>query len=472
MESIMFTTLIKRFISILFNLNSLIINLFSFHAVTPLGILFSLIFLLILSCEKDLSPVKLVQEKEIQIKLTVESAEVTEAWLKLETSPLESEAVYIVKRDTHFVFNGKLDKSDTLLHDENLLPAHEYNYNAYAVLNGKTSKIVKASLTTMDTTSHDFDWEIFEWGHHSSSCLHDVAIISTEDIWAVGEIHTEDTDCWNEDSTEWISPYNAVHWDGNKWELKWIPFTGCGAVKYPTIRAILAFSNDDIWFARGGSLVHFDGNKYYNDCRMNSLLAGSINKIWGTDSDNLYIVGGEGSIVHYNGQSWQKIDSGTDLPIQDIWGSYDAETDESYILCPASYKYQLGDKKLLSINSDKSITEENWPFSDRRVHSVWFKDKSKVFICGAGVFVRNQSVHYKEFTEIPLIFTNRIRANDINDIFVAGDFGLIAHYNGINWHIYSEADAGLFYSMDYKENIAAAVGEENSKAIILIMKRK
>ncbi len=90
-----------------FNKYSLIINLFS------------LIFLLIPACKKDLSPVKLVQEKEIEIKLTVESAEVTEAWLKLETSPLESEAVYIVKRDTNFVFNGKLDKSDTLLHDEN-----------------------------------------------------------------------------------------------------------------------------------------------------------------------------------------------------------------------------------------------------------------------------------------------------------------------------------------------------------------
>jgi hypothetical protein len=159
------------------------------------------------------------------------------------------------------------------------------------------------------------------------------------------------------------------------------------------------------------------------------------------------------------------------LPINDIWGAKDKETGENYILCPASYKFQLDEKKLLRIKPDLSIKEENWPFQDRRIHSVWFKDSNYVFMSGAGVFLRNRSGRYKEFNEIPLIFTERIRGNDINDLWVAGDFGILAHYNGIDWKEYPDAAFGLYRSVDYKEDIAVAVGEKAGKAVILMIKR-
>src|SRR5690606_5158442 len=49
------------------------------------------------------------------------------------------------------------------------------------------------------------------------------------------------------------------------------------------------------------------------------------NKIWGTSSNDIYFVGRNGSIVHYNGSpgadGWTKIESGTDLSLSDIWSS-------------------------------------------------------------------------------------------------------------------------------------------------------
>ena len=44
-----------------------------------------------------------------------------------------------------------------------------------------------------DTTSHNFTWQTFTFGEHSSSTLYDVAIINDSSIWAVGEIYMNDS---------------------------------------------------------------------------------------------------------------------------------------------------------------------------------------------------------------------------------------------------------------------------------------
>ncbi len=71
------------------------------------------------------------------------------------------------------------------------------------------------SVTTMDTTSHNFTWQTWTFGEHSSSTLYDVAIIDENNIWAVGEIYMNDS-LGNPDP----DAYNAVHWNGSELEYK------------------------------------------------------------------------------------------------------------------------------------------------------------------------------------------------------------------------------------------------------------
>ncbi|MGB9664445.1 MAG: hypothetical protein ACPL25_05950 [Ignavibacteria bacterium] len=63
----------------------------------------------------------------------------------------------------------------------------------------------------MDTTSHEFSWEITYLGDGGSSVLYDVAIINENNIWAVGEIYMNDSLGRPEPNA-----YNAIHWDGTK----------------------------------------------------------------------------------------------------------------------------------------------------------------------------------------------------------------------------------------------------------------
>jgi len=149
--------------------------------------------------------------------------EVVETWISLQTENYKKGAVYTVKRDSVIVFKGKLNKNDTLIHDESLEPSTTYSYQAFASLDGEKSKTTSASATTMDTTSHNFSIEQFEWGEHSSSILNDVAVIDENNIWAVGEIYTEEV--YTYDSLgNWIEPYNAIQWDNHTWLLKRVNF--------------------------------------------------------------------------------------------------------------------------------------------------------------------------------------------------------------------------------------------------------
>jgi hypothetical protein len=58
-----------------------------------------------------------------------------------------------------------------------------------------------------DTTSHNFTWRLDTLGTNWSILL-DVAIVNENDIWAVGEIHTAETDTFDS-LGNWVPPFNA-----------------------------------------------------------------------------------------------------------------------------------------------------------------------------------------------------------------------------------------------------------------------
>ena len=133
-----------------------------------------------------------------------------------------------------------------------------------------------------DTTSHSFTWQTFEFGDDgaSPSSLKDVAIINDSDIWAVGSVYLNDSTGQPDYTT-----YNAVHWDGNQWELKRIFFpTVCGSsnlTSYPA-KAIFAFEDGQIWISSSGDKIAIlkDGVQVDKFC-LPSNVSMAINKIWG-----------------------------------------------------------------------------------------------------------------------------------------------------------------------------------------------
>ena len=395
-------------------------------------------------------------------------AGVTEAWLSLHVQGLKNDAVYTLQRNGNTIFNSRLQTADTVIYDSLLTPATSYRYRFFATDQGETSPAAETVLTTMDTTSHDFDWQVYTFGgQKGSSVFYDVAIIDENDIWAVGEIYTADT--YTYDSLgNWIDPYNAAHWDGQNWTLTRIYYTDGSNKYWRVIKSIFAFSKNDIFF---GNFVHWDGKKY-NSLELNISFPSKINKIWGTSSSDLYVVGNNGLMAHYDGTGWTRIETGTELDIRDIWGV------EDHIMVVAS-NYNSRARRILTLKEKKFSSLPSTPVSSD-ISSIWFgPDFRQYYIStGEGIFhkavLSASSWRRISFAESSRYYLNRIRGLAGNDIFFVGHYGEVLHYNGLSFRSYRAYTdrGGVYNSLDVSKERIIAVGHDGRAGVIAVGLRK
>jgi len=438
-------------------------------------ILLSLILLLLISasCNTTEPP------SNTTITLKLEDVSCTEAWIMLKTTNLQLPATITVKQynptgDT-VTQNIILSNADSLLYIDSLLPNQTYKILAamqQPVPMGYNNASNELSITTMDTTSHNFTFQSWTFGTIGNSVLYDVAIINENNIWAVGEIYVADT------SINGYTKYNAVHWDGNNWELKRILYKG----GFWTIRTIFAFNEDDIWFS---AFVKYDGQNFI-ELPIPSILTGwSINKLWGSSSSDLYAVGNNGNIAHYNGQSWSKIESGTTVNLYDVWGATDGKT---VWTCGEN----LDKTAVLKIENNQAnvVFEGTFPmqqiknrFSDGLL-SLWTDNNKFIYVlspynlyrCLNNTTGEGQELYpYNDYFKGAYL---KLRATAINNLFTSGNKSTIAHFNGVSWKIYNELrnEDQVLRGLDVYNNLIITVGNklENlayDKAIIIAGKK-
>lgn len=390
------------------------------------------------------------------LQLTVEDVSCTEVWLRLKfNNDLYGNTIKLF-RNNIMVHSKIISTTDSLFPDTELEPAGTYAY--HACIESGSDLLVKSETvlaTTMDSTSHNFTWQSYEFGgfEYGSSVFRDVAVISENDIWVVGEIHNEDTDRWNTDSTEWLSPFNAAHWDGEKWELKRIYYYDNGNQIYSSIHSLLAFSTDDIWFGWG---IHWDGLNFKSQ-PMDITFPHHLRKMWGLSSSDFYIVGTDGSIAHHEGQNWVKITSGTSSDFQDIWGVQYSENGETIIVAIASTLFKNEEIAAIRINSNdtKKLNINGLPSN---LSGIWSANGNRWYICGDGLFTKKGGdKRWSNVSEVPNIFLRRIRGNNSNDIFIVGDLGLIYHWNGMTWRNFTD-QPGNYSGLAIKEDIVVVAG--------------
>ena len=126
-----------------------------------------------------------------------------------------------------------------------------------------------------------------------------------------------------------------------------------------------------------------------------------------------------------------------------------------------------GDKKILRIKNNK-VDSVSWSVQ-RLLYSAWTNNEQFLYVCGSGTYENKKG--YWEEIKLPLVSMNSIRGNDLNDIFVAGDFGLVSHFNGSTWKVYNDVFAADYYSISLKGNLIMLAGQQNGKGVITIGRR-
>jgi hypothetical protein len=383
--------------------------------------------------------------------LKLEDISCTEAWIQFSSTNIQTPnniTLYINDQPKKTI---NLTTADTLLYIDSLLP--NQTYKILAAMQPYNNASNELSVTTMDTTTHNFTWQTWTFGGQAgSSALYDVAIIDENNIWAVGEIYMNDSLGQPDPNA-----YNAIHWDGQSWELKKIKTNACGGVDYPPIKAIFAFSSNDILFAHiDGSISHFNGIGYTNDCSLITQLNGSANKIWGRSRNDFYVVSGNGFIAHYQNGKWTKIESGTSASIGDISGIQNEEGKYT--------KYCAADNVLLKIDGENNVSRINVD-QGMFLNSVWAASNRLVYTAGDGIVLyKNEKWQKIDSPDINTIYG--INGQSFNEIVGLSSNLSIFHFNGYSWNSIQTGLNNIYLKIQIKNNIIATVGWQNDRAII------
>jgi hypothetical protein len=388
--------------------------------------------------------------------LTVTHVNCTEVFLKLSVAANEEQIALTLNRGNLTLATMTMTSSDSVFVDIGLLPNKTYTYTL------TTSKWnVSTQATTMDTTSHNWSWEVDTLGI-ADSYLYDVTIINDTLAYAVGGVYLNDSTGQFDQQ-----PYNLGIWNGHTWQLKKLFADGFP----PIIKSAFAVNQNDIWF---DPWFHWDGQNYQVLPSDPILFAVGIGKMWG-DPTGMYVVGTSGFIAHKNSNSnsWQKIQTNLTTQIHDVWGGNNSAFGNNVVLSTMCNKYYYGDNRVLRLSSSGALDSIRWGMQLNPPYSVWFNSTSQVYVCGGGIFRLQNGTWLSMTNGLPPIFANRVRGNGDNDLVVAGDFGVVAHYNGVSWQVYNQLHLpdGNYESIAIRNNLAIAVGWYNEQGYIAIGRR-
>jgi hypothetical protein len=188
-----------------------------------------------------------------------------------------------------------------------------------------------------------------DWTDGTSGTLHDLHGVwgnSSSNFYAVGEsgtiLHFNGSG-WSTVTSGTVNRLNAVwgnsannifvvgedgtilHFDGSSWNVQesgvkanilgvWGTNDGAHVYAVGNSRWII-----DHWEY---TLLHWESSAAtWNIMTSFSTTTRKLIDIWGTSSSNVYAVGEDGVLLHYNGSAWSEIASGTTADLYGIWGS-------------------------------------------------------------------------------------------------------------------------------------------------------
>lgn len=417
-----------------------------------------------------------LKPEENPLHLTVEDVTCTEAFLKISLSASEANHGVLLKRnDSTIISDLRPLTSDTLVIDEGLLPNKTYTYK---LVFGNWS--ATAQTTTMDTTSSNWSFTLDTLGE-SGSYFADVAIVNDSLAYAVGEVHIGDT------------VYNVAKWNGITWELQRVKVNFRGNEIVVPLEGVFTVSSTDIWFV--GSLpIHGNGvNWNMFDLRsMAGFESVSLSKVWALNSSDIYFVGTQGNIVHYNGSNWQKQESGTTLSLVDIGGN-----NESLYLVGVNRAFARGIVLKEHDGTWEKIIEgenESTGFLPQQLfktqlygstEGMWMDKTGTLFTVGNLMYryklnlwgyVKSLPENYIGGKSGYRGYLDDVDGNSSNDMFIAGQRGTLRHFNGTTWSQvglpfnYND-DTHFWLNVSVKGNLAIVVGSMEGRARTIVLKR-
>jgi hypothetical protein len=259
-----------------------------------------------------------------------------------------------------------------------------------------------------------------------------------DDIWAVGNIGilhyiggnwiTESVPVTDSDSLNeiWGATSDSLHVAGDTSESYWngliLNYVGGSwerdsyFIMDRPFFGIWGSASDDLWIVGYyGIIIHGDGDEWWQISY--SPTSKNLWAIWGADPDDIHAVGANGAAVHkgFGGWSWEP--SHTEEHLYDVWGSgYDDV-------------WAVGNNgEILRYCFETGWSRESSP-TENALYGVWGSGADDVWAVGEdGVILHFDGQSWSPFESPTTKQLNAIWGNGQGDIWAVGEGGVILRY--------------------------------------------
>lgn len=158
-----------------------------------------------------------------------------------------------------------------------------------------------------------------------------------------------------------------------------------------------------------------------------------LDGVWGASGSDMFVVGGQGVIFHYEDYVQSPMDSNTTTWLHDVWGS------------SASDVFAVGHDGII-LHYDGNLWLPMDSNTTDHLYSVWGSSGNKVFAVGGNSAGTEQTIHYYDGNSWSMnfkktgdpnanevIYLSDIWGNSQDDILTVGTEGTILHYDGSQW---------------------------------------
>lgn len=132
-----------------------------------------------------------------------------------------------------------------------------------------------------------------------------------------------------------------------------------------------AGSNNVFAVGENGTIIHYNGNSW---SPMNSGTTNHLYGIWGKSINSIFVVGDKGTILYYNGYGWYPMNSGTTNTLRAVWG-----WNSSYVLA-------IGDNFTILL-FDGNVWTSISSGGTSCLTGIWGSGPNDIFIVGYGTGV-------------------------------------------------------------------------------------
>lgn len=156
----------------------------------------------------------------------------------------------------------------------------------------------------------------------------------------------------------------------------------------------------------------------------------SLSSVWGSAADDVYVVGTNGAILHYDGSEWTEVYHSEDVILISLWGT---SSTDIYAL---GFDNATGDLATLHYDgTDWAQMDTGLPASTTFPSNVWGSAATGIFIAGDdGLILYYDGTAWTQMDTGIYDYIDCIWGSASDDVYaLSGWDGIIFHYDGESW---------------------------------------